>query len=85
MIDTGLFYECYGMENFLPKKILQFCVGNMTRNIYSPVKDSGIIHRGCTKAETGTVTKDSSNNAPIFTQEKKIVSTSDQSNGFSAH
>jgi hypothetical protein len=69
MIDTGLFYKCYGMEILSPEKQLQFCFSNTTRNVSSPVKDSGITHRGCTKAETGTVMKDTSNNVPILTLE----------------
>ncbi len=52
MIDTGLFYKCYGMQILSPKKQINFCFGNTTRNISSPVQDSGITHRGCTKAET---------------------------------
>jgi hypothetical protein len=84
MIDTGLFYKYFGMEILSPKKQLRFCFGNTTRNVSSPVKDSGITHRGCTKAETGTVTKDTSNDLPILTPERK-KSTADQSNGFSAH
>jgi hypothetical protein len=71
MIDTGLFYKCYGVEILSPKKQLKFCVGNAMKNVSSPVKDSGITHRGCTKAETGMVTKDTSNDVPILTLEKK--------------
>ena len=72
MIDMGLLYKCFGMEILSPKKRLQFCFGNTMRNISSPVKDSGITHRGCTKAETGTVTKDTSNNVPNLTLDKKM-------------
>jgi hypothetical protein len=67
MIDTDLYYKCYGMEILSLKKQLQFCVGDTMRNISSPVKDSGITHRGCTKAETGTVMKDTSNKVSIIT------------------
>jgi hypothetical protein len=71
MIDMGLFYKCYGMEILSLKKQLQFCFGNTMSNVSSPVKDSGITHRRCTKAETGTVTKDTSNNIPNLILEKK--------------
>jgi hypothetical protein len=70
MIDMGLLYKCYGMEILSPKKRLQFCFGNMRRKVFSPIKDSGVTHRGCTKAETGTVMKDTSKDIPILTQEK---------------
>ncbi len=84
MIATGSFYKCYEKEILSPKKQLQFCFGNTMRNVSSPVKDSGITHRGCTKAETGTMTKDTLNNVPILTLDF-FVSMADQSNGFSAH
>ncbi len=83
-MPLGLFYKCYGMEILSPKKQLQFCFGNTRRIVSSPIKDSGITHRGCTKAETGKVTKDTANDAPISTLEKN-VSTADQSNSISAH
>jgi hypothetical protein len=58
------------MEILSPQKQLQFCFGNIMRNVSTPVKDSGITHRGCTKAETGTMTEDLSNDVPILTLAK---------------
>ncbi len=69
----------------LPKKRLQFHLGTTTTNLSLDVKVSGNTHRGCTKAEIGTVTIEMSTDVSSLTVEKKSVSISDQSNGFFVH
>ncbi len=47
--------------------------------------DAGVTHNGCTNADIGPETYETSMSVPIFVFTKKMFSTSDQINGFSEH
>ena len=52
--------------------------------VHSP-PSSGITHNGCTNADIGTMTYETSMSVPIVVFTKKFFSKSDQINGFSEH